>query len=226
VLTPFQEELARLLASLPEADGFALAGGAALIARGVVDRRTADLDFFTREADAVGRLGPAFESAVSEAGMAVKRVQDAPGFLRLEVSRSGEHCEVDLGHDARLWPVQSTPLGPTVADNELAADKTLALFGRAAARDYVDVRALAGRFGEDRLIELAAAKDLGFSASRLADALAAFDRLDRDQFDLGDPVYRELRTWALSWADTLSRVQDRELQRHREPPDLGPDLGL
>jgi hypothetical protein len=31
VLTPFQEEIARLLSDLPEADGFALAGGAALI---------------------------------------------------------------------------------------------------------------------------------------------------------------------------------------------------
>jgi hypothetical protein len=118
--------------------------------------------------------------------------------------------------------VQSTPLGPTVADQELAADKTLALFGRAAARDYVDVRALADRYGEDRLIELAAAKDLGFSPEHLADALASIDRLDRDQFEIGDAAYQELRRWALSWADTLGWDRSHRL----DGPDLGPDLGL
>ena len=57
MLTTFKEELARLLASLPEAEGFALAGGAAHIARGVVDRQTADLDFSTRH-DAGARSRP------------------------------------------------------------------------------------------------------------------------------------------------------------------------
>ena len=46
MLTAFQEEVARLLSALPEASGFALAGGAALILRGDVDRATEDLDFF------------------------------------------------------------------------------------------------------------------------------------------------------------------------------------
>ena len=214
------------MASLPEAEGFALAGGAALIARGVVDRQTADLDFFTREVEAVARLGPALEAAVTAAGMSVRRVQDGPGFLRLEVSRSGDHCDIDLGRDARLWPIQDTPLGPTIADDELAADKTLALFGRAAARDYVDVRALARRYGEGRLTELAAAKDLGFSADRLGDALAAIERLDRDQFDLGDAAYGELREWAISWADALGRLREEDRHPDRDPPDLGLDLGL
>jgi hypothetical protein len=67
----------------------------------------------------------------------------------------------------------------------------LALFGRAAARDYVNVRALARRHGEDRLIELASAEDPGFSPGHLADALAAIDRLDRDQFEVSDDGYRE-----------------------------------
>ena len=49
MLSPVQEDVARLLSTLTEADGFALAGGAALIARGIVDRQTGDLDFFGRE---------------------------------------------------------------------------------------------------------------------------------------------------------------------------------
>jgi len=36
VLTPLQQQIAELIAGLEEAEGFALAGGAALIARGDV----------------------------------------------------------------------------------------------------------------------------------------------------------------------------------------------
>jgi hypothetical protein len=51
VLSPLQEQVGRIVAALPEADGFALAGGAALVVARVVDRATRDLDFF----GAVGR---------------------------------------------------------------------------------------------------------------------------------------------------------------------------
>ncbi len=159
--------------------------------------------------------------------MTAVRVVNAPGFVRFEVKRGDERCEVDLGYDARLWPVQQTPLGPAIGDDEMAADKTLALFGRAAARDFIDVHALAERYGESRLVELAGAKDLGFSGAHLADALAAFDRLDRRQFDVDDDSYRTLRDWAFGWSHTLGRrgiEPDPHLAPRRDPPDVG--LGL
>ena len=40
MLTSLQERVARIVAALPEADGFALAGGAAVIIHGIVDRGT------------------------------------------------------------------------------------------------------------------------------------------------------------------------------------------
>jgi hypothetical protein len=40
VLTPLQQRLLDIVSRLPEADGFALAGGAALILRGTVARDT------------------------------------------------------------------------------------------------------------------------------------------------------------------------------------------
>jgi len=67
----------------------------------------------------------------------------------------------------------------------------------------IDVHALAGIYGEQRLLELAAAKDRGFSAAHLGEALAAFDRLGRDQFDLDDLAYRALRDWAHRWSREL-----------------------
>jgi hypothetical protein len=45
-LDPAQSEIAALLFSLPDAAGYALAGGAALLASGAIDRPTRDLDAF------------------------------------------------------------------------------------------------------------------------------------------------------------------------------------
>jgi hypothetical protein len=47
-LTPFQVAVAELFFSLPESDGFLLAGGAALAAQHLTSRPTQDLDLFTR----------------------------------------------------------------------------------------------------------------------------------------------------------------------------------
>ena len=71
MLSPLQERIARIVAVLTEADGFALAGGAALIAWGDVDRRTRDLDFFGPSAVAVDRLVPAAEQALLDDGLRV-----------------------------------------------------------------------------------------------------------------------------------------------------------
>ena len=45
-LTLLQRRAARILFDLPDSGGFALAGGSALVALGVVDRLTRDLDAF------------------------------------------------------------------------------------------------------------------------------------------------------------------------------------
>ena len=46
VLSPLQRQILGVVGGLPEAAPFALAGGAALILRGTMDRGTNDLDFF------------------------------------------------------------------------------------------------------------------------------------------------------------------------------------
>ena len=155
---------------------------------------------------------------------------DAPSFVRLEVSRDDNACEVDLGHDARRWPVIEKPvIGAVLAPEELAADKTLALLGRAAARDFVDVHALEAVFGRDRLCELAADKDPGFRRVYLAEALSKFDRLDRDRFEVGDQAYADLRRWAWQWRVLLIEEARHIPEERRLLPGLergGPEIGL
>jgi len=85
VLSPLQRRVASLLAQLPEASNFVLAGGAALITHGEIGRRTRDLDFFTVDPPQVDQLVPIFEAAVRSAGLAVIEVQVVAGFARLVV---------------------------------------------------------------------------------------------------------------------------------------------
>jgi len=130
----------------------------------VVDRETRDPDFFGATADRVDRLVPALEHALRLDGLDVSRKRANRGFAHFTISdNTGGLTELDLGVDARIREAESGPLGPMLALEELAADKTLALFGRAQARDFIDVAALADRFGFDQLCEPAAEKDPGFS---------------------------------------------------------------
>jgi hypothetical protein len=56
---------------------------------------------------------------------------------------------------------------PTLAPEELAGRKLLALFDRAAGRDFADVRLLARRFGKDVLLTRAVQIDAGFDIGTL-----------------------------------------------------------
>ncbi len=66
-----------------------------------------------------------------------------------------------------------------LSGEELPADKVLALFGRAEARDFVDLMAVVERYGFDRALDLAAEQDQGFDAGVFAEMLTRIDRLPR-----------------------------------------------
>lgn len=94
MLSALQQSVAIVLAGLPEAEGFALAGGGALIVRGLIDRETHDLDFFAGEAEAVDRLLPALEGALSAVHLSVERRVDirTPGSPSSSRVLSGFGC--------------------------------------------------------------------------------------------------------------------------------------
>jgi hypothetical protein len=199
VLSPLQERIAGIVAGLDEAEGFALAGGAALIMRGDVRRRTHDLDFVGLSGDAVDRLAPAVRVALSTAGLVVGHARVSPGFVRLIVSDGDERTELDLAADARLFPAEPGRVAPTLSGDELAVDKVLAVFERAEARDFADLMALEPRYGLERLCALAGEKDLAFEPAEFAEMLRRFGRLRRDEFDLGDAEYEQLRSAVQRW---------------------------
>lgn len=129
MLSDLQERVARIVAELPEARGFVLAGGAALVVHELTERATNDLDFFTTTPDDIHRLGAAIATALAEMGMTVSTIITTETFVRMEVRDGIAETHVDLAWDARMRPAVATDLGPALHQDELAADKVLALFG-------------------------------------------------------------------------------------------------
>jgi len=211
-LTDFQLEVTRLFFALPASKGFLLAGGAALLAQHLTKRPTEDLDFFTApERGDVPSARLALEAAAQERGWATERIHDSDTFCRLTIRSDTDGILVDLAVNAPPdFPASVTAAGPTLAPEELAGHKLLALFDRAAARDFVDVYLLAQRFGKEALLARAAQIDAGFNTTTLADMTATLDRFTDNEI----PVPRgssaaELRAFYAAWRSELTDQAER-----------------
>lgn len=211
MLSPLQRRVLETVRDLPEAEGFALAGGAALILTGEVARATDDLDFFAQTPSEVAALVPALDAALERAGFSVERVHHATGFVRLQISGDDDTTLVDLSYDARIHPAVEGPIATTLSRDELAADKTLAVFGRAEARDFVDLQALTAHYALGQLTRLASSKDPGFDLATFYEALGSFGRHPRDTFGIGDDEYEDLRSAVDRWRLEVRKVLEHEI---------------
>ncbi len=81
MIDPFQARVAQLALAAAAGQGFALAGGNALVAHGLLARPTEDVDLFTPEAGGPGRVFQAVRDALVSDGFAV-HVTRAPGERR------------------------------------------------------------------------------------------------------------------------------------------------
>lgn len=181
----------------------ALAGGGALIVTGIVQRLTEDLDFFAPHPQPIAPVLEALEAKLLAEGIQVTRLHSTETFARLQIESDSETTRIDFATDYRLMPAVQTEEGAVLAERELAADKTLALFGRAEPRDYLDFQSLAARFSLNELCDLAASKDGGFHRRYLAEALDLIDKKDRSEFDIDDDAYRDLCDFAHTAAREL-----------------------
>ena len=141
-LDPFQADVARIALAAAE-HGFALAGGNALVAHGIVERPTEDVDLFTPEPGGPGAVTDAVRDALLEAGYDVdvtRRPEAQQGeFARLEVTRGDDTMHVDLARDWRRWPPVQLDVGPVLHIEDAVGSKTAALVARRAPRDFIDV---------------------------------------------------------------------------------------
>jgi hypothetical protein len=205
-LSAFQLQVARLFFALPASQGFLLAGGAALLAQHLTVRPTEDLDFFTTpERGHVLAARDALEAAARQRGWSTQRIHDSDTFCRMVIRSADAGVLIDLAVSAPPdLPASATPAGPTLAPEELAGHKLLALFDRAAARDFADVYVLARRFDKDVLLARATQIDAGFDANVLGGMIATLDRFTDDEIPVPDgSSVAELRAFYATWRSEL-----------------------
>ena len=75
-----QREVAVIALRAAARHGFALAGGNALIAHGIIDRPTDDVDLFSDQETGVAAAAQAVEAALREAGFQAERLDKASGL--------------------------------------------------------------------------------------------------------------------------------------------------
>lgn len=144
-----------------------------------------------------------FLAAASEHGWDVVRVQDSGTFCRLLV-HGLEDLLVDLALDSAPGrPASASIAGPTFAPDELAGRKVIALFDRAAARDFVDVYSLGRRFTKTELLDLAREVDSGFEVGVFLDILSCLARYGDVDLALGDVDIAALRGFFQHWITEL-----------------------
>lgn len=177
-LTPYQAEVARILAQGRSSDSY-LAGGAALHLLPNSLRYSNDLDYFndTFAGD---------KAALERAGHELQVLLDKVGFVRAVVSRSTERTKVEWVHDTawRFLPVvHREDVGYLLHPIDLAVNKVLALVGREEPRDYLDVI-----YSHQHILPLgplvwaAAGKDPGFSPPMLIELLRRKGRYRPEDF--------------------------------------------
>ena len=181
-----QADVARIALTAAQEHGFALAGGNALVAHGVLERATEDVDLFTPEPGGPGAVIDTVRAALEEAGYAVE-VTRSPEvhhgeFARLAVTRGDQGVQLDLGRDWRQWPPVGLEVGPVLHIDDAVGSKVAALVGRGLPRDCIDVAASLGRYGRPQLMRLAFIRDPGLRVEDFASAARRLDHLPADMF--------------------------------------------
>jgi hypothetical protein len=204
-LDPLHARIVEIAADLAQAKTVALAGGGAMLAHGLLDRSTRDVDLFTdRDADEAIAVCAALRQALADVGWGIERAARPPHDNRfVAVEPSGQRVQVEVFCDGgRLRPLVVLDCGPVLHRDDLAADKVLALWSRGEPRDVLDVAALLDVYGGAALIELAAAKDRGFTQQMLAEALRGLERLAQQDWtdagvdvDTGAAAMRRVQQW-------------------------------
>ncbi|MST33718.1 hypothetical protein GHK86_13450 [Acidimicrobiaceae bacterium USS-CC1] len=208
-----QQRVAAVGLGALEPYGFALAGGYALQAHGLITRPSDDIDLFTDQWD-TDRFTEAVQAATTawEAeGMHVTVLRRAGTFARMALRHpSGSEVHVDLAADARRHAPATMSLGAVISETEAVGSKVAALFSRGEARDYLDVAGIlaSGRYRPTDLLRLGADADPGFRPAVLADALRAIDRYPDQEFTrygLPSPDVTRLRSTMRRWAEQIDR---------------------
>lgn len=144
ILTQFQQLLLKTIGRSPLASDFYLTGGTALAAFFLRHRLSEDLDFFTADPNAVQLVRGHLEQVAIQLDATVEFSRTFNTFVECFVtSPAGEPVKLDFAQDTPFRLMSTThdqQFGLQIDSAiDIASNKLAALFGRAAAKDFVDV---------------------------------------------------------------------------------------
>jgi hypothetical protein len=194
--------------------GFALGGGNALMAYGVVDRFTADVDLFTDEESSVAAAAESVEKALRGAGFGTERRDKVSGlgdiFYGLGdglaewivTAPGGEQMMLQMAYFDRSRRPVVMEIGPVLDLEDVVGGKACALASRVEPRDYVDIAAALERYTVEQITGFARRLDPGLTDREFAEAA---ERLDQwgdgvfTSFGLSPAEISELRKRFAAW---------------------------
>jgi hypothetical protein len=219
-LSDFQRSVCRLLADSRLASGEQyVAGGLALNAMLAGTRVSRDIDLFHDTDEALAASSEADQRALARAGYAVEPGRRSIGFVEVTVRHtSGEVLEVQWVRDSayRFFPlILHEDLGLSLHPFDLATNKVLALVGRVAARDWVDIITCHERVSPLGCLAWAACgKDAGMSPLFIVEEAARTARYSAPEFDAlefaGERPDRAVlgRLWRHALAEARTMIDD------------------
>jgi len=168
--------------------GFALGGGNALIAHGIIERATQDVDVFSDQQGGVQAAADAVEAALRAAGFGTQR-RDKTGGLGdifygmgdglaewIVSGPGGEQMMLQLAYFDRARRPVMMDIGPVLDLEDVVGGKVCALASRAEPRDYLDTAAAMRHYGIEQMIGFARRLDPGLTDRDFADAGRRLDQ--------------------------------------------------
>jgi hypothetical protein len=220
--------------------GFALGGGNALLAHGIISRPTQDVDLFTDQEHGVPAAADTVEAALRDAGFEVESLDQAGGLSDMfpdigeglaewiVTAPGGEQMLLQLAYFERGRDPVVMDLGPVLDLEDAVGGKVSALASRAEPRDYADVAAALDRYSMAELIGLARRLDPALTGEDFAHAGLRLDRMDDRTFTeigLSQRDVAVLRDRFTAWPRD-ARTADQEPEpgnpaRHKPEPGTG-----
>lgn len=191
---PFHVDVARIALAAVNEHGFALGGGHALVAHGLVFRPTEDIDLFTDKDGGVRAGTVLVREALAETGLTVEHEADNSdlaelfygmddAFEELDVSDGDAIVRLSLGRLPRQREPVLLDVGPVLHIDDLLAPKVCAMATRGEVRDYVDVAAALGHgYERTRLVAMARDHDPRLTDEEFAQAMARLDATPDEPF--------------------------------------------
>ena len=168
ILSPLQKAFLQAFFAVPVGQRFFLTGGTALAAFHLQHRLSDDLDLFTLDDEALEAMGSPLDTIAAALGCTLRRTRVSQYFQQLFLSHAQLEVplKIDMVRDFGPQYGERLVQDGIIVDSldNIAANKIVAIFGRAAIKDFVDLYFILQEGYElDQLFEMAREKDLGLT---------------------------------------------------------------